>query len=72
MGDWKHETEVDFRGGKRAIQFDYEGDGVIVWCLEGENTCNGEDATAAEQQAVYDQLWAYLEDWWAQRPEDDL
>lgn len=65
-----HETEVKFRGQMRKVDFEYEGDGVIVWCLEGETVCNGEDATEAEQQEIYEQLWAYLEDWWAPRPED--
>lgn len=59
------ETEVDFRGGKRAVEFEHEGDGVIMWCFEGENICGGADATQAEQDAVYEQLWAYLVDWWA-------
>lgn len=67
-----HETEVDFRGGKRLVNFEYEGDGAIVWCFDGESTCLGEDTTEAEQQAVYEQLWAYLEDLWAPRPEDYL
>ena len=28
------------------------------------------DTTDAEQQQVYEQLWAYMEDLWATRPED--
>lgn len=60
----QHETEVDFRGGKRAVEFKYEGDGIIVWCFEGEDTCGGVDATQAEQDAVHEQLWEYLCDWW--------
>lgn len=68
----QHKTEVDFRGGKREVEFEYEGDGVIVWNFVGEDTCGGIDTTDVEQQAIYDQLWAYLEDWWAPRPEDDL
>jgi len=60
-----HETNVDFRGEKRAVEFEHEGDDVIVWSFVGENVCGGIDTTQAEQDAVYEQLWAYLEDWWA-------
>jgi hypothetical protein len=66
-----YETQVDFRGGKREVEFEHEG-GVIVWNFVGEAVCLGADATPAEQDAVYQQLWAYLEDWWAPRPEEDL
>ncbi|GEM_PF-3801561 len=67
-----YETEVEFRGGKREVEFEYEGDGVIVWSFADEAVCLGIDTTEAEQQAVYQQLWDYLEDRWAPRPEDDL
>jgi hypothetical protein len=61
----QHETEVSFRGGKREVTFEYEGDGVIVWAFADEQVCGGVDATQAEQDDVYAQLWTYLEDWWA-------
>ena len=66
-----HNAEVSFRGERREAEFEYEGDGVIVWGFVGEDVCGGADATQAEQDAVYEQLWAWLEDWWAPRPEDD-
>lgn len=70
---WKHETEVDYRGDKRTVFFDYEGDGIIVWCFPGEDTCGGpQGSTDSETADIYQALWAYLEDWWAPRPEDDL
>ena len=62
----QHETEVDFRGGKREVQFEYEGDGVIVWNFIDENVCLGVDTTSREQDDVYEQLWNYLLDWWAE------
>ena len=61
MGEWQHQATVKFRGEQRGISFEYEGDGVIVWCFDGENTCGGEDATEAERQEVYEQLLAWLE-----------
>lgn len=64
-----HEIEVDFRGGKREVEFEYEGDGVIVWNFKGDDVCFGADATEAERDAVYQQLWACLVDWWAWEPE---
>ncbi|MES3152930.1 hypothetical protein [Sphingomonas faeni] len=67
-----HETEVDFRGAKRDVEFEYEGDGIIVWWFQGENECCGIGTTQAEQDAVHDQLRDALEDWWSMRPEDDL
>lgn len=66
-----HSAEVSFRGVSREAEFEYEGDGIIVWSFVGENVCGGIDTTQAEQDAVYEQLWAWLEDWWAPRPEDD-
>lgn len=66
-----HSAEVSFRGGSRDVGFEYEGDGIIVWSFVGENVCSGIDTTQAEQDAVYEQLWVWLEDWWAPRPEDD-
>lgn len=64
-----HETEVEFRGCQREVEFEYEGDGVIVWNFKGEDVCLGVDATDAERSAVHQQLWAWLEDWWAWEPE---
>lgn len=70
---WKHETEVEYRGEKRTVFFDHEGDHVIVWCFPGEDTCQGPaDATEDEKTAIYQALWAYLEDLWAPREEDYL
>lgn len=60
----EHQTDVLFRGEQRGLSFEYEGDGVIVWCFDGENTCGGEDATEAEQQEVYDQLWTWMTGYW--------
>lgn len=60
-----HDTEVDFRGEKRTVEFEYEGDGVISWWFENETVCGGIGTTDAEQSDVYEQLWAYMLDWWA-------
>lgn len=67
-----HETEVDFRGGKREVSFYHEGDDVIVWSFADENVCSGLDTTQAEQDAVYEQLWAWFKDWWAEPMEGDV
>lgn len=66
-----HSAEVICRGESRDVEFEYEGDGIIVWSFVGENVGSGIDTTQAEQDDVYAQLWAWLEDWWAPRPEDD-
>jgi hypothetical protein len=66
-----HETEVDFRGGKREVEFEYEGDGVIIWSFVGEDVCLGADATQAEQESIHEQLWLYLLDFWSE-PEVSL
>lgn len=68
----QHATEIDFRGAKREVEFDYEGDGIIVWWFIDEGVCSGANTTEAEQAEVYQKLWDYLEDLWAPRPEDDL
>jgi len=59
-------TEVDFRGAKREVEFEYEGDGIIIWWFTYDGGDSGQsDATEAEHSDIYQQLWAYLEDWWA-------
>jgi hypothetical protein len=63
-----HELEIDFRGEKRNVQFEHEGDGVILWTFEGENVCSGVDTTQREQDDIYEQLWAYLLDYWVDEP----
>lgn len=60
----QRQADVMFRGEQRGLSFEYEGDGVIVWCFDGENTCHGEDATELEQQEVYDQLWTWMTEYW--------
>jgi len=67
-----HETEVEFRGSKRAVSFYHEGDDVIVWSFVDENVCSGIDTTQAEQDAVYGQLWAWLEEYWSEPVEGDV
>jgi hypothetical protein len=66
-----HSTEVDFRGEKRTVEFEHEGDGVILWWFETETILFGIGTTQAEQDDIYAVLWAYLEDYHAPRPEDD-
>lgn len=59
-------TDIDFRGAKREVEFEHEGDGVIIWWFTVDGGPDGQGgATEAEQDAIYQQLWAYLEDWWA-------
>jgi len=66
-----HSTELTFRDKQRDVEFEYEGDGVIVWWFTYDGGADGMDgATDAEQQSVYDVLWAYLEDWWRGCAED--
>jgi hypothetical protein len=66
-----HSTEIDFRGAKRTVEFEYEGDGVILWWFDTETILFGIDTTQAEQDAIYESLWTYLTDYWAPSPEDD-
>ena len=73
MGEMES-REVDFRGSKREVEWQYEGDHVIVWafigCDECQQTPEG-DITQAEIDSVHEQLWAVLEDFWAPSAEDD-
>jgi hypothetical protein len=66
-----HSTEIEFRGEKRTVEFEHEGDRVILWWFEHETVLFGIGTTQAEQDAIYEILWAYLEDYWAPTPEDD-
>ena len=60
-----HETSVKFRDGERDVEFEYEGDGVIVWNFADEIVCGGIGLTHREQDDVHEQLWNYMVDWWA-------
>lgn len=65
------ETEIQFRGETREVQFEHEGDGVILWSFPGDTHDDGMGgATDAEQQEIYETLWAWLLDWW-DTPVDD-
>lgn len=66
-----HGTDVDFRGGKQVVFFDYEGDGVFVWSFPYDTVTNGQHCTEAERQSIYEQLWAWWLDYTAPSPEDD-
>ena len=67
---YPHGTEVKFRGEKRVVFYEHEGDHVIIWWFPGDEATNGPpDATPDEQSAIYEQLWAKLESWWSWEPE---
>lgn len=63
-----HGTEIAFRGNQREVEFEHEGDGVIVWWFPDEGICGGADTSDSEQDAVYQQLWTYLSDYWTDYP----
>lgn len=67
----QHGTDVNFRGGKQVVFFDYEGGGVFVWSFPYDTETNGQQCTEAERQNIYEQLWAWYRDWTAPSPEDD-
>lgn len=67
----KHGTDVNFRGGKQVVFFDYEGDGVFVWSFPYDTETDGQHCTEDERQSIYEQLWAWYLDWTSPSPEDD-
>ena len=65
-------TDIEFRGAKREVEFEHEGDGVISWWFTYDGGENGQGgATDAEHDAIYQQLWAYYDDWCRGQWEDE-
>jgi len=65
-------TLVNYRGEKRVVFYEHEGDHVLIWWFPGEASTHGPaDATEAEKNEIYARLWAEMEDRWASSPEDD-
>lgn len=60
---FKHGIDVDWRGGKQTVFFDYEGDGVFCWAFPYDTETDGQQCTEAECQSIYEQLWAWYLDW---------
>jgi hypothetical protein len=67
----QHGIDVDWRGRKQVVFFDYEGDGVFVWSFPYDTVTDGQQCTEAERQSIYDELWAWYLDWTAAYPDDD-
>ena len=66
-----HGIDVDFRGGKQVVFFDYEGDGIFIWAFPYDTETDGQQCTNAERQSVYEKLWDWYRDWASYSPEDD-
>jgi hypothetical protein len=67
-----HETQIPFRGTQRTVEFEHEGDEVIIWWFpdDTENADKQGGATTEEQNDIHERLWAYLLDWWDSVRED--
>ena len=68
-----HETDIIFRGMERTVEFEHEGDGVILWWFpdDKDHADSQGGASRLEQDSIYEELWAYLLDFWAGGPGDE-